>query len=86
MLCPKRLPRGMDEAIMQHVQGIITVVQEGRFRLAAEGGRSLLFVLSSRAPIEPQDLDELLGRRVDVTYSAAENRKAFTAHNMRLES
>jgi hypothetical protein len=71
---------------VQHVSGIVTVVQEGRFRLATDDGRSVLFTLDHRAQIEPQDLPDLIGRaRVDVTYTTTSGRKALIAHDLRPE-
>ncbi len=71
---------------MRHVAGIVTVVQEGRFRLATDDGRSVLFTLAHDAAIEPQDLPDLLGRgRVHVACSAASGRNAMVAHGVRVE-
>jgi hypothetical protein len=50
------------------VTGRIRAVQESRFRLLAEDGRWLLFLLHHGAPVEPQDLPALRGRRLRVTY------------------
>ncbi|WP_142848490.1 hypothetical protein [Telmatospirillum sp. J64-1] len=72
---------------MPTLRGVITVVQEGRFRLAYADGRSKLFVLSSSAPVEPQDLP-LLQRaqaRVSVRYEEAEDLLAAIAHDLRME-
>lgn len=70
---------------MRRAFGIITVVQEGRFRLSSEDGHSLLFALHHRSRIEPQDLPDLLGgQTVEVAYTATEGRKAFTAHDIRV--
>ncbi len=66
------------------IEGIINVVQEGRFRLAASDGRSALFQLSSDASLEPQDLDSLAigALPVRVTYSEMRNRGAALAHDI----
>jgi hypothetical protein len=78
--------RTTKERLVQHLSGIITVVQEGRFRLATDNGRSVLFSLDHRAPIEPQDLPSLLGRgRVHVAYTTPVGRKGMTAHDVRME-
>lgn len=69
---------------MQHERGVMTVVQEGRFRLSSEDGRSLLFALHRHAATEPQDLPALLTRKVEVAYTAPDARKALTAHAIRL--
>ena len=72
---------------MQHASGIITVVQEGRFRLATEDGRSLLFTLDHRAPLEPQDLGQFVHRGpVTVAFTLPAHRKALTAHEIHLEN
>ena len=72
------------EARVQHEFGVITVVQEGRFRLSSDDGRSILFALDRHASIEPQDLPSFLaGPRVGVAYSEAPGRKSLTAHDIR---
>ena len=72
------------ESVVPHISGIITVVQEGRFRLSSDDGRSILFTLASDASLEPQDLPPLLaGPRVEVLYAEARGRKALTAHDIR---
>ena len=68
---------------MQHEFGVITVVQEGRFRLSSNDGRSLLFALDRHASLEPQDLPALLTRRVEVAYTEATARRSLTAHAIR---
>jgi len=57
----------------RRVRGTITIVQEGRFHLRMEQGGTRLFVLSRKAPLEPQDLGPLQrGRaRVEVIYREA---------------
>lgn len=71
---------------MQHAFGVITVVQEGRFRLSTRDGRSLLFTLDHGAALEPQDLGRFLDRgRVAVAFTRSDGRKALTAHEIRLE-
>ena len=49
---------------MHPFTGVISVVQEGRFRLDTDEGRSLHFTLDRNAPIEPQDLIHFRERRV----------------------
>jgi hypothetical protein len=74
------------ERFVERVSGIITVVQEGRFRLASDDGRSLLFTLAHGAPVEPQDLPALAGnRRVEIEYSRPQGLKALTAHDLRTD-
>lgn len=55
---------------MRQVTGTLMVVQEGRFRLRTDDGRTLLFLLSPSANIEPQDLPTLYerGRRLQINY------------------
>ena len=54
------------------VTGVIDVVQEGRFRLALPDGRSMLFVLSHDAALDPQDLPGLAGDGLLVTVHFAQ--------------
>lgn len=69
---------------MRHELGTITIVQEGRFRLSSDDGRSLLFILDHGAALEPQDLPRLVsGPRVEVACSPAEGRRALVAHEIR---
>jgi hypothetical protein len=70
---------------MQSVWGVVTAVQEGRFRLVAEDGRVLACVLSRKAAAEPQDLMALTGARVRVAYSASPGLIAFLAHRIDIE-
>jgi hypothetical protein len=68
---------------MTRISGTITVVQEGRFRLATGDGQSILFALASDATLEPQDLQPFVsGPRVDVVFSTQRGRKAMTAHSI----
>ena len=53
---------------MPSATGTILLVQESRFRLLTEDGRGTLFLLAPDAPVEPQDLPPLTGRRVRVEY------------------
>jgi hypothetical protein len=65
------------------ISGIISVVQEGRFRLSTDDGRSILFTLASNATLEPQDLQRLVaGPRVEIIFNAQRGRKAVTAHRV----
>jgi hypothetical protein len=52
-------------------QGIISVVQEGRFRLIDSAGRCHPFILSASAAIEPADLTSLAGRGCSVRITVA---------------
>lgn len=70
---------------MPRISGIITVVQEGRFRLSSDDGRSILFTLSSHAPLEPQDLPWLRGgARVEVGFTTAAGVNALVAQDISL--
>ncbi len=52
---------------MKQISGVITAVQEGRFRLASHRGQNKLFVLSHKAPVAAQDLAPLQREEIDVT-------------------
>lgn len=56
---------------MPSATGTVLLVQEGRFRLLTEDGRGMMFLLAHDAPMEPQDLPPLTGRRVRVDYEDA---------------
>lgn len=70
--------------VMPTVQGYITVVQEGRFRVVADDGRGLLLTLASNARAEPLDLERLehAHARVTVDYSGEPNLASGTAHSV----
>ena len=72
---------------MQSERGVITAVQEGRFRLLTDSGRVLLFVLSHKAVLEPQDLPQLQAAavRVRVDCIASEHLIAAIAHHIEIE-
>lgn len=67
------------------VTGIITLVQEGRFTLVDEEGRTELFVLSYGAPVEAEDLQRLEHARIPVmvSYSDSKSLIAKVAHYVR---
>lgn len=44
---------------MGSVRGVIGAVQEARFRLLADDGRTMSFILSHKSATEPQDLQQL---------------------------
>lgn len=69
---------------MRTVDGVVNVVQEGRFRLALADGRSALFQLARNAPLEPQDLEPIAaqGLRVRVHYTEIDQRGAALAHDL----
>ena len=70
---------------MQSVEGVITLVQEGRFELVTDGGRVMHFLLAHDASLEPQDLPALKRdrRRVRVDYTEPSRLVAHVAHTLR---
>jgi hypothetical protein len=70
---------------MQSVEGVITLVQEGRFAIVTDGGRIMQFVLAHNASLEPQDLPLLKRdrRRVRVDYTEPSRLIAHVAHALR---
>lgn len=58
------------------------LVQESRFRLLRDDGRGLSLALAPSAPIEPQDLPELLHRRVRVSWTPSPGLIAGAAHRV----
>lgn len=69
---------------MQHVLGIVTIVQEGRFRLATPDGRSLHFVLGHQAKTAAQDIADLCARMapVRVAFDTIQGRSNLVAHQV----
>jgi hypothetical protein len=69
---------------MRSVDGVITIVQEDRFRLAQADGRKQLFLLSHRTRVD-DDLHRFAreGTRVTVRYGEAPGLIACTAHDVR---
>ncbi len=59
----------------QSMEGVVTIVQEGRFQLTDDRGVSHLFILGHNAPPETEQLAPLQRRqaRVRVRYRPAEN-------------
>lgn len=71
--------------LVSRISGVISVVQEGRFRLSSDDGRSIPFTLASQASLEPQDLSSLLaGPRVDVRFAAADGLNVLVAQDITL--
>jgi hypothetical protein len=70
---------------MQSAEGVITLVQEGRFTLVTDGGRVMHFLLAHDASLEPQDLPPLERdqRRVRVDYTEPSRLIAHVAHTLR---
>lgn len=69
---------------MPSVEGRILLVQEGRFRLLDDRGRGAVFLLAPDAPLEPQDLPPLTGRRVRVTYERTRDLMAGVVRDLRI--
>ena len=69
---------------MQTSLGVITLVQEHRFRLVDDKGAQVLFVLAHDAPLEWQDLQCLQrkGAQVQVNHTAAPGKIAAIAHDV----
>jgi len=69
---------------MEWLTGVITVVQEGRFRVVGDDGVPRQFVLSHRAPLEPQDLPPLQRAQahVRVAYAPSRSLIAGVAHDL----
>jgi hypothetical protein len=53
---------------MRSMQGVITIVQEGRFQLVDDDGVAHHFLLGHKAALEPEQLPGLLMRRIRVDY------------------
>lgn len=70
---------------MQSVEGVITLVQEGRFAVVTDSGRVMNFLLAHDASLEPQDLPLLKRdqRRVRVDYTEPSRLVAHVAHTLR---
>jgi hypothetical protein len=69
---------------METMTGVVTVVQEGRFRLVGDDGIPRQFVLSHRAKLEPQDLGPLQRDQAHVRVRYAKSRAliAGIAHDL----
>jgi hypothetical protein len=70
------------------MQGVVTIVQEGRFQMTDDDGVSHLFILSPSAAAEPEQLTALQRRqaRVRVRYRPASNLIGNTASAIYAES
>jgi hypothetical protein len=70
---------------MPTIDGVITMVQEDRFRLISADGHYQLFLLSHRTRVDGDDLHRFERARipVTVTYGAAPGLIARTAHEVR---
>jgi hypothetical protein len=71
---------------MAEMNGVITIVQEGRFQLTDDKGVSHQFVLSHSAMCEPEQLRPLQTRqaRVRVKYSDSKGLISMTAKRIEL--
>ncbi|MGC1302317.1 MAG: hypothetical protein WA840_08075 [Caulobacteraceae bacterium] len=71
---------------MAEIEGVVTIVQEGRFQLTDMGGVAHNFLLSRFALAETDQLPALQNRqaRVRVKYSKAGNLIAYIAHRIDL--
>jgi hypothetical protein len=67
---------------MKSMDGIVTIVQEGRFQLLDPDGISHQFELSYKAPLDPEQLPPLQRDHapVRVQYAPGENVIGFVAH------
>ena len=72
------------KSALKTMTGIITIVQEGRFKMEPEDGPPMLFVLAPSAPIEPQDLPGLQRAQalVTVRYKDADTLIAGVVHDI----
>jgi hypothetical protein len=82
------LPHRMAASGLRHnrtVEGRITVIQEERFRLAMDNGRSLLFTLGRDARLTIDQLDQLkrAGARVRVAFTGEPNEASGVATEVR---
>lgn len=71
---------------MRTMEGVVTIVQEGRFQLTDDDGVSHLFLLSHDSAAEPDQLPPLQHRqaRVRVHYTPARNLLGLLAHTVEL--
>lgn len=69
---------------MQSMEGIVTIVQEGRFQLLDRAGVSHMFLLSHKAALEPEQLPPLQREqaRVRVEYEAGHDIIGWLAHSV----
>ncbi len=69
---------------MESMEGIITIVQEGRFQLCDADGVSHQFELSHKAAVEPAQLPPLQSEQahVRVTYEPGENVIGFIVRSI----
>jgi hypothetical protein len=74
--------------LMRHksVDGIVLIVQEGRFQLRDDAGVGHQFELSYKAALEPEQLPPLVReqKRVRVHYESGEDVIGFVARGIEL--
>ena len=77
-------PSGV-EGNVETADGVITVVQEGRFKLVTDEGRVMHFMLAHDAALEPGDLPALARAqtRLRVGYTRPDHLIAAVAHDLR---
>lgn len=66
------------------MEGVLLLVQEGRFMLETKQGESHLFILSHNAGCEPQQLEAVNRRAVLVTGTPAADVIGYVAHTVEL--
>ena len=69
---------------MRSIEGVVTIVQEGRFQLVDDAGVAHLFLLGYAAAADPEQLAPLQREqaRVRVTYRPAERLIANIAERL----
>ena len=69
---------------METAVGVITLAQEGRFKLVTDAGRVMHFVLAHDAAIDPEDLPPLAQAqtRLRVAYTRPDHLIAAVAHGL----
>jgi hypothetical protein len=74
----------MKTRALKTMTGLITIAQEGRFKMEPENGQPMLFVLSPSSNIEPQDLGDLqrAQARLTVRYEESPDLIAGIAHDI----
>ena len=73
---------------MRSAHGVVTLAQEGRFKLVTDDGRVLHLILAHDAPLEPQDLTPLqcAQARVWVEYEEVPQLTAGLVHRLSEEA
>jgi hypothetical protein len=78
-------PRKPDSAQNQKVSGYVNLIQEERFRLSLDDGRSFLFTLGRHASLGMPELEQLKQRhaRVQVEFTGEPNQISAVVRAMR---